>query len=107
MNDRLSVAVRAVGVTACDQSLPQFAMVVDLAINDDLDDAILVADGLVARGKVDDAQSAHADTHRALRIDALIVRSPMGNDFAHSPQGDSFCPGVPAELENSSNSTHR
>jgi hypothetical protein len=56
----VSLAVRNVW-PACLELAPQVAVVVDLAVEDDPDGAILVADRLLAVVEIDDAQPPHAE----------------------------------------------
>jgi hypothetical protein len=62
----------------------QLEVVVDLAVEDDPDRAGLVVDRLAAAGKVDDAQSPHAQADARLHVDSLVVRPPVPDDFAHA-----------------------
>ncbi len=56
MGDDLGIAMRGEGVSAAAQLLAQLAVVVDLAIEDNCDGAVLVVNGLVAGLQVDDSQ---------------------------------------------------
>ena len=72
-------------------------VVVDLAVEDDPDRAILVRHGLLAAVEVDDAQPAHAEPHAVAEVDALLVGSSMGHRPAHGPQSPSAT-GAPSHL---------
>ena len=62
VDDDFGVGVRAEDVAARDQVASQLAVVVDLAVEDELDRAVLVGHRLVRGGaEVDDAQPAEAE----------------------------------------------
>ena len=86
MNDGFGVALGAITVATSDQMLAQRPVIVDLAVEDDPDRTVFIADGLMAGGKVDDAKAAHAQADLALREDAVVVRTAVGHDVAHAPQ---------------------
>ena len=48
MHEHFGVGIRAEAVSLIDQLAHQLAVVVDLAVEDDLDRAVLVADRLIA-----------------------------------------------------------
>ncbi len=77
VDDRLGVAARAEAVAAGLQLGPQLGVVVDLAVEDDLDRTVLVGHRLVPPGEVDDAQPAHPDGQAAFHPVALVVRAPV------------------------------
>src|SRR6266508_2649874 len=83
MDDGFGVAVRAEDVTVALEVAAQFAVVVDLAVEDDPDGAILVRDGLVAAIQVDDAEAPHADGDAVPDVHALIVGTAMHHCAAH------------------------
>src|SRR2546426_9691432 len=64
----------------------QLPVVVDLAVEHDPDGAIFVADRLVARLQVDDAQAAHPQTRTGPQIKALVVRTTVHQGRAHGAQ---------------------
>ena len=94
------------------QALAQLAVVVDLAVEDDRDRAVLVEDRLVAGGEVDDAQALdpEADARRRRgvraspgrgaraprtcaaerRVGAPAVTAGLSDDPAHGPRGRSL-----------------
>src|SRR5579862_986501 len=106
MNDGLCIALRTVTVAASDQLLPQSAVVVDFAVEDDHDGAVFVADRLMAGGEVDDAQAAHAQTHAALGEDAVVVGAAMGHDVAHALQYGAVRVRLLPEFENPCDAAH-
>ena len=58
MDDRFGVAARPVAMTVRFEHRPDLRVVVDLAVEDDLHGAVLVAQRLVAGREIDDAQAA-------------------------------------------------
>ena len=59
VDDRLGVAVGRKTWPRALEVAPQLAVVVDLAVEDDPDGAVLVGDRLMAAFEVDDAEPAH------------------------------------------------
>jgi hypothetical protein len=83
MDDALGVGIRIERMSALLKFPTQFLEVVYLAVEDDPDRLILVVDGLVATGKVDDAQATHAYLRLPVGIDALVVGAAMHDQLAH------------------------
>ena len=65
VREHLGVAMRAEPVTGAFELVLELAVVVDLAVLDDDDGAVLVRDRLVAAGQVDDREPARRDARRA------------------------------------------
>ncbi len=61
----------------------RFAVVVDLAVEDDPHRAVLVGDGLVPAVQVDDRQPAVAQDRLAAGVQPLIVRTAMADRIGH------------------------
>src|SRR5580658_4095736 len=81
-------------------------VIVELAVYDDLPGAVLVRDGLIAGGQVDDAQACVPETYLSVRRYpiALAVRASMTKGFCRvfeSDLGDRS-----GRRENGNNSTH-
>ena len=83
MDDRFRVAGGLEDVAAPLQIAPQLLVVVDLAVEDDPDGAVLVRDRLEAVAQIDDAEAAHADGDAVADVDALIVGTAVRHDAAH------------------------
>ena len=83
MDDRFRVAGGLEDVAAPLQVAPQLLVVVDLAVEDDPDGAVLVRDRLEAVAQIDDAEAAHADGDAVADVDALIVGTAVRHDAAH------------------------
>ena len=69
-----------------DELRAQLPVVVDLAVEDHANRAVFVADRLVAAGKVDDAQPAHAERRAVADEHALVVWAAVTDDVTHPPQ---------------------
>ena len=106
MNDGLGITMSSVGMAAGDELLAQAKVVVNLTVEDNPDRAVLVADGLMAGCEVHDAQPAHADADMSIKIEALVIRTPVGHDAAHFPKRVRVSPSVPPKLQNASDATH-
>ncbi len=61
----------------------QLAEVVDLAVVDDLESAIVHRHRLVAVLEVDDAETAKPERRRAVLVVAVVVRTPMAQRLGH------------------------
>jgi hypothetical protein len=95
VDDHLGVAIGPQAVPALLKFLLKSTVVVDFSVEDDQDTFILVEDGLMALGPVDDGEAAHADRHAIAYPDALFVRATMPNDPAHrSDDGACLIVGV-------------
>jgi hypothetical protein len=61
----------------------QLAVVVDLAVENDPDGAVLIEDRLVTSGQVDDREPAHPQTDTVAEVVAVVVRAAMHHLVAH------------------------
>ena len=61
----------------------QLGEVVDLAVEDDPDRAVLVVNRLMAGRQIDDAQPPHPERHAFFHPHALVVGAAMADDVAH------------------------
>ena len=85
----------------------QLAIVVDLAVEDDPDGAVLVADRLVAAGEVDDAAAAACPRPtRAVDVDAFVVGAPVNDGLTHRPDDSRLDLLVPIVIELSGDAAH-
>jgi hypothetical protein len=88
------------------QLVPQFLVVVDLAVEDHPDGPVLVCHGLLAAIEVDDAEPPHAQSDAVANIDALLIGSSMSHRPAHGPDVVFLHLGsVPSD--NSSDTAHK
>src|SRR5437870_1926005 len=86
MNDDFRIRFGGEAMALGDQGGHQFNVVVDFAIEDDTDGAILVVDRLITPGQVDDAQPAIAKAHVVANEVPVAVRAAMPEGRRHSPQ---------------------
>ena len=83
VHDGLGVAAGAEPVAPGLQLAAQIGVIVDLAVVDQLDGAVLVGHRLVAAGGIHDAQPGHAQRQRALDPIALLVGASVPERPAH------------------------
>src|SRR5262249_26303794 len=84
MHDDFSVGFCAESVAARSQSIAQTLIVVNLAVENDPDRAVLIGKRLSAAAEVDDTEPSMPKTSGALRINSESVRSAMADDGGHS-----------------------
>jgi hypothetical protein len=80
MDDYFCIARGSECVAAALQLLPEFAIVVDLAVKNGDDLSIFTADRLLATVQVNDAQPAHSKRQIFVKVHARIIGSPMPDD---------------------------
>ena len=83
VHDHLRVALGREAVAGPLEPVAQLAVVVDLAVEDDHDRAVLVGDRLVAGREVDHAQALDAEPGAVGREDAPLVGAAMLEARAH------------------------
>ena len=84
VDDDLGVAVGRQAVAGPQQLAAQLGVVVDLAVEDDDDRAVLVVDRLVAGVEVDDPQPLDAEADAARHVQAARVRPAVLLGCAHA-----------------------
>jgi hypothetical protein len=87
VHEHLRVAAGREAVAALLEARHQLAVVVDLAVLDDVDGAVLVRDRLVAAGEVDDRQPAHREADGPVEQHAVAVRPAVHEGVVHGGQG--------------------
>jgi hypothetical protein len=89
------------------QSVAQLRVVVDLAVLDDVDGAVLVGDRLVPAGEVDDREAARPDPRIAIDVLAAAVGAAVPQGRGHV--GDQLTPRrLPTvDGDDATDSTHR
>jgi hypothetical protein len=87
VDDHLAVRARGEAVAARLQARAQLLVVVDLAVGDDRDRAVLGAQRLVAAGDVDDRQPPMHECRRPERDDRLTVGTAVAHRGRHPPPG--------------------
>src|SRR5207249_644333 len=93
-------------MSSLDECGGQFTIIVNLAVEDYPDRAILVGEGLVAGIEVDDAEASHPDTQRCGRVDATSVRAPSCQRLAHLAQHFAICGGRIRTAKDAENTAH-
>ncbi len=88
VDDHLGVRARREAVAACDEVRAQLAVVVDLAVLDYVDRAVLVADRLVPGIEVDDGQPAESERNAGSvvvlgDVKSLVIRPAVLEDAGH------------------------
>ena len=83
MDERLGVGVGAERVPGARELVAQLGVVVDLAVLDDDDAAVLVRDRLVAAGEVDDREAPRAERDLAVDVLAGAVGAAVDELGAH------------------------
>src|SRR5674536_397038 len=86
VDDDFAVAPGAERVAGRDELVAQLAVVVDLAVVDEPDGVVLVGDGLMAPGAVDDAEPAVAEAHVRALEGTGVVGSAVHERRCHAPE---------------------
>src|SRR5205807_1590955 len=79
------VAARAKVMSFAKQRLSQGGVVIELAIENDADVAVLIRHRLMPAGDVDDAQTTDAERDTVGHIASAIVRTAMCQRVGHGP----------------------
>src|SRR5207237_9810060 len=77
MDNRFSIALRAITVAPRLELRAQFAVIIDFAVIDDPQALILVADGLMPSAHIDNAEAPHCQADVALDKKAVVVRAAV------------------------------
>src|SRR5262249_19826594 len=83
VRDHLDVRARAQPVTARLELPHESRRVVDLAVADHLDGAVLVPERLLAAVDVDDREAPHPERHLVLHVAPEGIRPAVHHDVAH------------------------
>ena len=105
VDEHLGVALRRELVPGALEPLAQLAVVVDLAVVDDLDAAVLVADRLVAAREVDDRQAPRRKRDAALDERAGAVGAAVHERVVHRLD-DARVDGRAVERQQAADATH-
>ena len=108
VRDDLGVAAGAEAVPACGQLGSQGLVVVELAVLDRPDEAVLACDRLVAAGHIDDREPAHPEGDPGRLVGAAVVGAAVLERVGHPvehPRGKRQ-PRLAAELHRSADPAH-
>src|SRR6202790_5906476 len=97
MNQHFAIAVGCENMAGLRELLPQRAIVVDLAVENDRDVSLGRDQGLVAAFDVDDRESAMTEADRAVAIITVGIGAPVHESLGHARQGLP-CPPVGAYI---------
>src|SRR2546428_9654616 len=92
MHDDFCISARAELMALCFQLVPKRLKVVDLTVENDPNAIVLIADGLVSAGNVNDGKPAHAQPDAAAVVLPEVVRAAVRDDSAHG--GKHFVSGL-------------
>ena len=106
MNNGLGIAVGAVAMAARLQAGPQLGVVINLAVKNNPNRAIFVAEGLMSGLYVHDTQPAHGDADVAVEISPRIVRTAMHDLAIHGFEGFGPHSLVAIKVVNGANAAH-
>src|SRR2546423_8253807 len=84
VNDGFCVAVCVKGVAELFQLVAEFAIVIDLTIEDNPGGAVLIVDRLLAAFQIYDRQTTHAQAHALAEVETVFIRATMAYGFAHA-----------------------
>ena len=106
VHDDFGVCVRAEAMAARHEIRAHVGEVVDLAVEDHPDRAVLVGDRLVAGREVDDAQAAEAEADARPRVEAVGIGAAVRDDRGHRRQRVPIDGTIGVEVELSGDSAH-
>src|SRR3984893_14507799 len=87
MKNDLGIRAGGEPMSLSEQLFPEFEVVEDLAVEGDPERRVLVAHGLLATGKVDDAKPGVRQPHAVFRVKSGIVGPAMSQHADHPLQG--------------------
>ena len=79
----LGVAARGEAVAELFELVRELDVVVDLAVLDDPEAPLIVGEGLVAQGKVDDCEAARREAQSAVQVETGSVRAAVSKLAGH------------------------
>ena len=83
VDNGFGVGARGKNMAVGQQFLPQLGIVVDFAIEEYPDAAVLVGDGLMSSGNVNDTQATVAQTNPTGSEDSIVIGSTMTQGGVH------------------------
>jgi len=106
MDDDLGVRARPERVAERRQFRHERLKIVNLAVEDDAHRAVLVELRLVAGDEIDDRQPPMSQPDPRRKVEAVAVRSAMGENAGHSMQQRAIDVAAPAEVEDPGYAAH-
>ncbi|SRR6266446_1445719 len=106
MDNDFGVAARAEFMALRLQFVPQRLKIVNLAVEDDPNALVFVADGLVTTGHVNDRKPPHAQPDAAAAVLSEIIRTTVGDDPAHGSKNRVSGLLWPVEIQDAVDSAH-
>ena len=105
VHEHFGVALGGEPVAASLELGPKLAVVVDLAVLDDPDRLVLVADRLIAAREIDDGQASRSEADVAVDVRATAVGAAVNEGLVHRSQDLGIDPFA-VEPRDSADSTH-
>ena len=104
----LGVAAARKGVAAAPQVVTNRGVVVELAVLNGPDRAVLVRERLVSPLDVDDAEASRTDRGTRRHVRAVVVRAAVHHRVVHAVENvvRHYLPGLAVDLDHSANATH-
>src|ERR1041384_7476310 len=84
VDDRFGVAVCLEAMSGILELLAEFAVVINLSVEDDPGGAIRVGDRLLAALQINDCETAHRQAHAVIEVKSIFIGPAMMNCFVHA-----------------------
>ena len=101
------IALGREGVARSDQLPAQFPVVVDLAVEDEHERTILVVEGLVRPGEIDDGQAPEAQGGSAVVEIPFGIGAAMGDGIGHGDDGGAVVVGLVVLVDKADKAAHK
>ncbi len=101
------IALGREGVARSDQLPAQFPVVVDLAVEDEHERAILVVEGLVRPGEIDDGQAPEAQGGAAVVEIPFRIGPAVGDGIGHSDDGGAVVVSLVVLVDKADKAAHK
>ena len=101
------IALGREGVACGDQLPAQFPVVVDLAVEDEHERAILVVEGLVRPGEIDDGQTPETQGGPAVFEIPFRIGPAMGDGIGHGDDGGAVVVGLVVLVDKADKAAHK
>ena len=106
MHDDLGVAARMEAVTERLQLGYELLVVVDLAVVDDDDRAVLVVEGLLTGREIDDREPAVTERDTRLEVQAVAIGPAVGDRVVHAQRQAAVRLTFESGVDNACNPAH-